>query len=85
LYETQPYSSRSGSSVIVDKVSALTNLPHEEQLGIPASHTDMCRFACVNDLWFCAVVKRIERASRGRGRHGGAVPDGWPHQGGWVR
>ena len=80
LYETEPYGSR-GRSVVVDKLSALTYLPHEEPLGIPASHTDMCRFASADDPWFRAVVKRIERAALGRV---GLSASGMPGGPGWV-
>ncbi|KAK3297155.1 Alpha/Beta hydrolase protein [Chaetomium fimeti] len=80
LYETEAYGS--SGAAIVDKSSALTYLPHEEQLGIPASHTGMCRFTSLDNQWFHAVVKRIERASRGRvdsqGRSKGVVSAGEP-------
>ncbi len=51
------------SAVIVEKSSALMNLPHEDQFPLGKSHLDMCRFA--SQIEFRPVLLRIQRATKG--------------------
>ncbi|KAK3317310.1 Alpha/Beta hydrolase protein [Cercophora scortea] len=50
---------------IVDRMSALMMLDHEDQVPLEAHHLDLCRFADARDEGFRMTCRRIEMAAKG--------------------
>lgn len=63
FYETKSWPGT--TTPIVDRMSALMMLDHEDQVPMEANHTEMCRFDGDQDPGFLMTCKRIERAARG--------------------
>ncbi|KAK0665493.1 hypothetical protein QBC41DRAFT_358852 [Cercophora samala] len=63
FYEEQPH--RLLGSLVVEKVSAVLWLPHEEAVMIGGDHSSMCKFG-KNDRRFDLAWRAIRRASKGR-------------------
>lgn len=59
FYETKPM--RVFSGLIVDKESALLELPHEDTQPVDANHSDMCKVAARDDETYKKLVKRVAR------------------------
>ena len=53
--------------LVVDKLSAVMGLPHEEVMPLGGDHQAMCRFVGPGDPRFNPVWRAIRRASKGRG------------------
>lgn len=52
--------------LVVDKLSAVMGLPHEEVMPLGGDHRAMCRFVGKGDPRFNPVWRAIRRASKGR-------------------
>ncbi|KAK4228035.1 hypothetical protein QBC38DRAFT_454589 [Podospora fimiseda] len=53
-------------TVVVDKLSAVMGLPHEEAMMLTGDHSGMCKLTGMNDPRFDPIWRAIRRASRGR-------------------
>ncbi|KAK4199522.1 protein SERAC1 [Triangularia verruculosa] len=53
-------------SLVVDKLSAVMGLPHEEVMMLGGDHSAMCKFTGKTDPRFNPVWRAIRRASKGR-------------------
>ena len=53
-----------GHGKIVERSSALTNMPGEEQCALNANHSDLCKFSDHNDQNFVVVCDAIKRFMR---------------------
>jgi len=53
-----------GRNIIVERSSALTNMPGEEQCALNANHSDLCKFSDHNDQNFVVVCDAIKRFMR---------------------
>ncbi|KAK3990804.1 Alpha/Beta hydrolase protein [Cladorrhinum sp. PSN332] len=53
-------------SLVVDKLSAVMGLPHEEFMMLGGDHSTMCKFTGMGDPRFNPVWRAIRRASKGR-------------------
>ncbi|KAK3689029.1 hypothetical protein B0T22DRAFT_375769, partial [Podospora appendiculata] len=63
FYETHAWPG--SRAPIVDKMSALMMLDHEDQVPLEAHHLDLCRFADARDAGFRMTCRRIEMAAKG--------------------
>ncbi|GAB1316536.1 DUF676 domain-containing protein (Fragment) [Madurella fahalii] len=63
FYETRAWPGT--GKPIVDKMSSLMHLDHEDQVPLEANHVELCRFESEDDEGFKRTVKRITRAARG--------------------